>query len=116
MKRLIAVLVFVASLAPLSAWADYVCGVAYFPGSLARTRLTTSTAANCGGTIKTYWICESTSTSSSCSVVSYTVEEQLALYRSLVSAADTQQGMSVGLTTCRNSSSVTCLYYVNFAQ
>lgn len=102
--------------APTSAFASYVCQTEYFPGQLARIKLVTTETANCGGATKTYWICEPTSTSTTCGILRYSVPELLNLQSGLLGAADTQQAIFPSTTTCTGSTATTCLYTVAFKQ
>ena len=101
---------------PTRAFASYVCRTQYYPGANARIKLTITPSASCSGTTATYWICEPTSTSTSCGIFRYTVDELLSLENSLTQAADTQQIVFVSLTNCSNSSAIECLYSVTFGQ
>jgi hypothetical protein len=112
-RLLLPAALLLALLAPASAFAALVCQADYFPGSIARIKLVTSSATNCTGTLTTYWICEPTNTSTTCSTVRYTVPELLNLQTNLASAAKTQQGIAVGTTTCTGGAAG-CLYYVSF--
>jgi hypothetical protein len=114
-KLLMPAALFLALAAPTSAFASYVCQTEYFPGSNARIKLVTTDTASCGGTTKTYWICEPTSTSTSCGVLRYSVTELLNLQSSLVSAADSQQYIAPSTTSCTGGGTG-CLYSVAFKQ
>ena len=107
------VLVLAVLVAPALAAADYVCSAAYFPGT-ARARLITSSGPSCTGTTTTYWICDAAGSSTSCGYFSYTAEELQNLHASLARAADTQQSVTVGLTTCRSGGAGWCFYYASF--
>jgi hypothetical protein len=115
-KLLIPAALLFAVLAPAAAKADYVCETQYYPGSIARIRVLATSAANCTGTTRTFWICEPTNTSTSCGVLRYSVPELLNLQSNLVSAADTQQVVFPSLTTCSGTTSTTCLYTLAFRQ
>jgi hypothetical protein len=115
-KLLIPAALLFAVLAPLTAKADYVCQAEYYPGSNARIKLVATSAANCTGTTRTFWVCEPTNTGTFCGVLRYSVPELLNLQSSLVSAADTQQYIAPSLTTCTGGASTTCLYSVAFKQ
>jgi hypothetical protein len=117
MKRLIltAGLMF-ALLAPASAFASYVCDATYFPG-VSRVRATLTSEPNCIGTTTTLWFCEATSTSSSCassSAARYQVPELINLHSQLARAADTQQSVTQGTTTCFGGTTTGCGYYIIF--
>jgi hypothetical protein len=114
MKRLIltAGLMF-ALLAPASAFASYVCETGYFP-SPGRVRTTLTTDPNCVGTTTTLWFCEATNTSSLCaSGLRYQVSELTNLHSQLARAADSQQVVFHGTTTCSNGAAG-CGYYILF--
>ena len=112
-KTILSVGLSLAVLAPASAFAAYVCQTEYFP-SPGRIKLVTTASAACTGATTTYWICESTNTSSSCGILRYTVPELIGLQTSLADAAGTQKPIAVSSTTCTGSSATTCLYSVAF--
>lgn len=117
-KWIASIALLIALLAPTSAFASFVCETAYFPGSNARLRTTITSGASCTGATQTLWFCEPTNTSSSCAIAfaRYSVPELLGLYDQLGRAADSQQSVVPGLTTCTGTGSVTCGYYVSFGQ
>ena len=116
MKRLIvSAALFLAVLAPASSFASYVCDATYYPG-LARVRAFLTSGTNCSGTTQTLWFCEPTSTSTSCangSAFRYQVPELVNLHSQLARAADSQQSVFSGTTTCVGGASG-CGYYINF--
>jgi hypothetical protein len=114
-KLLLSAGLLLALIVPTRAFASYVCQTQYYPGANARIKLTITPSASCSGSTTTYWICEPTSTSSSCGVFRYTVDELLSLESSLTHAADTQQAIAVSTTTCSGGGSG-CLYSVSFYQ
>jgi hypothetical protein len=101
-----------AILAPSSAFAAFVCQAEYFP-SPGRIKLITTASASCSGATTTYWICETTGTSSGCGIFRYQVEELVGLQSSLASAAASQKPIAVSTTSCTGGGSG-CLYSVAF--
>jgi hypothetical protein len=117
MKRALLAALLFAVLAPASAFASYVCDATYFPGT-SRVRATLTSGASCTGTTTTLWFCESTSTSTSCassSAARYQVPELVNLHAQLARAADSQQFVTPGTTTCVGGASG-CGYYIIFKE
>jgi hypothetical protein len=115
-KLLLPATLLLALLVPAAASAAYVCQTQYYPGANARIKLVTTDSSNCTGATTTYWICEPTSTSTSCATARYSVAELLSLEDNLVSAADTQQYVAPSHTNCTNSTATNCLYSIAFKQ
>lgn len=113
-KLLLPGALLLALLAPLTASAAYVCQTEYYPGSMSRIKLLTTTGANCTGTTTTYWICPSTMSSTSCGSLRYTQTELLSLQSNLVSAADTQQVVLPSVTPCVGAETSYCFYSLAF--
>lgn len=111
-KVLLAAGLSLAILAPSSAFAAYVCQAEYFP-SPGRIKLITTPTASCSGATSTYWICETTNTSTSCGIFRYQVPELVGLQSSLASAAASQKPITVSTTSCTGGGSG-CLYSVGF--
>src|SRR5262245_27290894 len=102
-KRILTVALFLALLVPASAFASFVCDATYFPGSLPRVRTTLTSGASCTGTFTTLWFCDPTSASTACASSSsfrYTTAELINLHNQAARAADTQQSIVPGTTTC----------------
>jgi hypothetical protein len=115
-KLILSAALLLGVLTPAAASADYVCAAEYFGGA-PRLKLTLTSSANCAGSSKTYWICDSTSPSNSatCGILRYAKDEILNLHTALSTAAHTQQYVAPSTTTCGNGA-VGCLYSVSFRQ
>lgn len=120
MKSLKLLSVLAAVAVPTVASADYVCGVAQFPGNPSvpyRLRVTLSTGASCTGTVSTLWYCEKGvgTTSPSCAIDSLRFDkpELAALFGQLARAADSQQLVTPSTTSCGDGT-VGCGYSVDF--
>ncbi|HZI15391.1 MAG TPA: hypothetical protein VE153_33775 [Myxococcus sp.] len=120
MKSLKLLSVLAAVAVPTVASADYVCGVAQFPGNPSlpyRLRVTYSTGASCTGTTTMMWYCEKGvgTTSPSCAIDSLRFDkpELAALFGQLARAADSQQSVIYSTTSCGDGT-VGCAYSVDF--
>lgn len=114
-RRVLTAALFVALLAPASAFASYVCDATYYPNT-PRVRLILTSGTNCTGATQTVWFCDPTSSATSCasgSFARYEMPELVGLHGQLARAADTQQAVFLGTTTCVGGGSG-CAYYVNF--
>lgn len=115
--KLLSVLAVVA--VPTVASAEYVCSVAAFPGngsSPYRLRVTFTTGASCTGTTTTQWYCEQgVGTQSTCALdtLRFQKPELTELFGQLSRAADSQQQVGRGTTTCMDGT-LACGYYVEF--
>ena len=112
LRPILAAALSLAAFAPASAFAAYVCQAEYFP-SPGRIKLITTPSASCSGATTTFWICESTNTSTSCGIFRYTVPELVGLQEALASAAGTQKPILTSTTNCTGGGTG-CLYSVAF--
>jgi len=102
-KRILIVALFLGVLAPASAFASFVCGMTYFPGSQPRVRLSITSGTDCTGSVANLWFCDPSSTATFCASTPefrYTVPELLALSNVAARAAESQQAVFTVTTSC----------------